>query len=97
MPVVLQGALEDAADRRVVFAHHDESHALTLDTPVPVLHLPWSAAEGGEQATVDGPTCGLTRIEPYGHRYRRLSHPEDMLRQLARTAASRSRELRSPA
>ncbi|MFD0515898.1 hypothetical protein ACFQ0Q_47075 [Streptomyces aureus] len=42
--VVLQGTLEDAADRRVVFAHHDESHVLTLDTLVPVLHLPWSAA-----------------------------------------------------
>ncbi|GAA3058805.1 hypothetical protein GCM10020000_47070 [Streptomyces olivoverticillatus] len=42
--VVLQGALEDVADRRVVFTHHDESHVLTLDTPVPVLYLPWSAA-----------------------------------------------------
>lgn len=40
MAVELQGTPEDAADRRVVFAHHDESHALTLDTPVPVLHPP---------------------------------------------------------
>jgi hypothetical protein len=38
--VVLQGTPEDVANRRVVFAHQDESHVLTLDSRISILHLP---------------------------------------------------------